>query len=181
MDAIIITPHVGIGPFRLGMCREEVERTFQSLGHLRADNGIPGNPSYIEILFMREHFEYDANSRVKFIQLINPQYSGNICIPCLFQGVDVFTTKAEDLIHTFSKYYSMVGDVDPRTGFSFAIQELELCFWREGIMNDEIIKDPGFLEMSEENQELEKRYFYFTTVSIGALGYFDFMDDYPGS
>ncbi|MEK4439238.1 hypothetical protein [Paenibacillus sp. FSL K6-2862] len=46
-------------------------------------------------------------------------------------------------------------------------------------MNDEIMKDPEFLEMSEENQELEKRYFYFTTVSIGAGGYFDFMGDSP--
>lgn len=75
------------------------------------------------------------------------------------------------------KEYPIVGDVDPRTGFSFAIQELQLSFWREGIMNDEIMKDPLFLEMSEENQELEKRYFYITTVSIGAPGYFDFMAD----
>lgn len=181
MDSIIITPHVGIGPFRLGMCREEVEQTFQNLDHWRANDGLPGNPSYIEMLFMREHFEYDGNGRVKFIQLLNPHYSEDFCISCLFQGVDVFTTKAEDLIHTFRKEYQMVGDVDPSTGFSFTIQELELCFWREGVMNDEILKDKDFLEMSEENQELEKRYFYFTTVSIGAPGYFDFMDDYyPG-
>ncbi|MGG4128751.1 hypothetical protein ABEW19_10790 [Paenibacillus illinoisensis] len=179
MDSIIITPNVGIGPFRLGMCKEEVEQTFRNLDHWRANDGILGNPSYIEMLFIREHFEYDANERVRFIQLINPHYSGHFCIPCLFQGVDVFKTKAEDLIHTFKKKYPMVGDVDPRTGFSFAIQELELCFWREGIMNDEIMKDPDFLEMSEENQELEKRYFYFTTVSIGAGGYFDFMVDSP--
>lgn len=177
MDAIIITPHVGIGPFRLGMCREEVEQTFQNLNHRRPDNG---NPSYIEMLFMREHFEYDADDRVKFIQLINPHYSGHFCIPCLFRGVDVFTTKAEDLIHTLKKEYPMVGDVDPRTGFSFVIPDLELSFWREGIINDEIMKDPEFLEMSEENQELEKRYFFFTTVAIGAPGYYDFMVDSQG-
>ncbi|WP_169090774.1 hypothetical protein [Paenibacillus sp. PL91] len=64
MDAIIITPHVGIGPFRLGMCREELGQTFQNLDHWRADDGIPVIPSYIEMLFMRKHFEYDANGRV---------------------------------------------------------------------------------------------------------------------
>ncbi|WP_339274579.1 hypothetical protein MKY59_26300 [Paenibacillus sp. FSL W8-0426] len=173
----MIKPLIGIGLFRLGMSREEVEQTFQNLDHWRSDGGSPVNPSYIEMLFMREHFEYDSNGRVKFIQLMNPHYLGQFCIPCLFQGVDVFKTKAEDLIYTLRKEYPMVGDVDPRTGFSFAIQELQLSFWREGIMNDEIMKDPLFLEMSEENQELEKRYFYFTTVSIGAPGYFDFMAD----
>ncbi|MEK4439237.1 hypothetical protein [Paenibacillus sp. FSL K6-2862] len=103
MDSIIITPNVGIGPFRLGMCKEEVEQIFRNLDHWRANDGIPGNPSYIEMLFIREHLEYDANERVRFIQLINPHYSGHFCIPCLFQGVDVFKTKAEDLIHTFKK------------------------------------------------------------------------------
>ncbi|WP_413379305.1 hypothetical protein [Paenibacillus taichungensis] len=152
----MITPFVGIGPFRLGMSREEVEQIFENLNHWRADDGISVNPSYIEMLFMREHFEYDSNARVKFIQLINPRYSGQFYIPCLYQGVDVFTTKVEDLIHSLRQEYSMVGDDDPRTGFSFAIQDLELSFWREGIMNDEIMEDPFFLEMSEENQEIEK-------------------------
>ncbi|MGF7035360.1 hypothetical protein J2T17_006368 [Paenibacillus mucilaginosus] len=179
MDVMIITPHVGIGPFRLGMSREEIEQVFLDLDDWRIDDGIAANPSYIEKLFMREHFEYDTNGQVEFIQLINPHYSGHFSIPCLFQGLDVFRTKAEDLIHTLRKKHPMIGDFDPKTADTFAIQELELCFWREGIMNDDIMKDPGFLEMSEENQELEKRYFYFTTVSIGAPGYFDFMDD-PG-
>ncbi|MBY0217854.1 hypothetical protein [Paenibacillus illinoisensis] len=179
MEAIMVTPHVGIGPFQLGMSREEVEQTFQNLDYWRADDGIPVNPSYIEMLFTRSHFEYDSNGRVKFIQLMNPHYHSQFRIPCLFQGMDVFTTKAEDLIHALMKKYPMIGDDDPRTGYSFAFQELELCFWREGIMNDEILKDPDFLEMSEENQELEKRYYYFTTVSIGAPGYFHFMEDNP--
>ncbi|MFC4102474.1 hypothetical protein [Paenibacillus xanthanilyticus] len=180
MDAIIITPHVGIGPFRLGMSREAVEQVFLDLVDWRFDDGTTADPSYIEMLFIREHFEYDTNGRVKFIQLNNPNYLSQFRIPCLFQGVDVFATKAEELIHTLRKEHSMIGDIDPKTGFTFAIKELELCFWREGIMNDDIMKDPGFLEMSEENRELEKRYFYFTTVSIGAPGYFDFMDDTPG-
>ncbi|WP_193723904.1 hypothetical protein [Paenibacillus sp. P13VS] len=179
MEKIMINPLVDIGPFRLGMCREEVEQTFLSLDHWRANDGNSDNPSYIEMLFMREHFEYDSNDRVKFIQLINPNYSGRFHIPCLFQAVDVFTTKVENLIHTLSKEYPIAGDADPRTGCSFVIPELELSFWREGIMNDEIINDPAFLELSEENQELEERYFYFTTVSIGAPGYFDFMKVYP--
>lgn len=94
---------VGIGPFRLGMCREEIEQTFRNLERWRANDGNPVNPSYVEMLFMREHFEYDSSGRVKFIQLINPNYSGQFHIPCLFQTVDVFTTKADDLIHRLSK------------------------------------------------------------------------------
>ncbi|WP_186323371.1 hypothetical protein [Paenibacillus xylanexedens] len=177
MNEITITPLVGIGPFRLGMSREEVEQKFQELDHWRADDGIPMNPSYIEMLFIREHFEYDADGRVKFIQLINPQYSGEFHVPCLFQGVDVFKAKAEALIYSLREDYPTVGDHDPKTGFSFAIRALELSFWREGIMNDDILRDPEFLEMSEENQELEKRYFHFTTISIGAPGYFEFLDN----
>lgn len=178
MNVINIIPQVGIGPFRLGMIKEEVERTFRNLDHWRVDDGNSNNPSYIEILFMRENFEFDANDRVKFIQLMNPHYySSDFCIPCLFQGVDVFTTKAEVLIESLRRTYPMVGDDDPRTGFSFAIQELEMSFWREGIMNDDLMKDMLFLQMSEENQEIEKRYFYFTTVSIGTSGYFDFMEN----
>lgn len=180
MDAIIITPYVGIGPFRLGMNREEVEQVFLDFVDWKLEDGTAANPSLIEMLFIREHFEYDTNGQVKFIQLINPNYLSQINIPCLFQGVDVFTTKAEELIHTLRKEHSMIGDFDPKTGYTFGIKELELCLWREGIMNEDILKDPGFLEMSEENQELEKRYSYFTTISIGTTGYLDFMDDYPG-
>lgn len=63
MDVINIIQQVGIGPFRLGMSKEEVERTFRNLDHWRDDDGNSNNPSYIEILFMRENFEFDVNDR----------------------------------------------------------------------------------------------------------------------
>ncbi|AFH61320.1 hypothetical protein B2K_11420 [Paenibacillus mucilaginosus K02] len=91
------------GPFRLGMSRDEVEQVFLDLDDWRLDDGIEANPSYIEMLFMREHFEYDTKGRVKFIQLINAHYSGHVSIPCLFQGLGVFRIKAEELIHTLRK------------------------------------------------------------------------------
>lgn len=94
METILITPLIGIGPFRLGMSRQEVEQTFQNLDHWRADDGVAVNPSYIEMLFMREHFEYDSNGRLKFIQLINPHYSGQFYIPCLYLADDLVDPEA---------------------------------------------------------------------------------------
>lgn len=170
VDSIIITPNVGIGPFKLGMRESEVKQVFSAYNHWRPDDSIPANPGYLEMLFGK--FEYDPNGRVKFIELINPSYAGHFNIPCLFNGIDVFATKAEDLINELGKENRFIGDSDPKTGFSFVFKEIELAFWREDIMNDEILESKEFLEMCKENQELKKRYFFFTTVSVAKPGYF---------
>ncbi|MCR2805581.1 hypothetical protein [Paenibacillus soyae] len=49
MDEIIITPHVGIGPFLLGMSKPEVDQVFLDLVDWRLNDGIAA--SYIKMLY----------------------------------------------------------------------------------------------------------------------------------
>ncbi|WP_169086205.1 hypothetical protein [Paenibacillus sp. PL91] len=168
MDSIIITPKVGIGPFKLGMSEYEVKETFNAHDHWRRTNNAY-NHSILEELFIK--FEYDSNNTVKFIEMVNPSYAGVFHIPCLYNGIDVFTTKASDLVSEINKETSYNRDSESEMGFMYVFPELQLAFWRENVITEDLMNSEDFLQMSQENQELEKRYFYFTTVSIAVPGY----------
>ncbi|WP_028609790.1 hypothetical protein [Paenibacillus harenae] len=168
MDSIVITPFVGIGPFKLGMSESEVKETFVTHAHWRRANQAY-NESIMEELFV--NFEYDSNNKVKFIEVVNPAYAGLFHIPCLYNGIDVFTTKTDELVFEIDKDTKYIRDSESELGYMYIFPERQLTFWREGVITEEIMNSEEFLEMPPENQELEKRYFYFTTVSIAVPGY----------
>ncbi|AFH63013.1 hypothetical protein ACVNS2_20355 [Paenibacillus caseinilyticus] len=180
MDLISIEPKVGMGPFKLGMSESDVKKVMEEHKNWRDPNAVY-NLSRLEQLFVT--FEYDSNRKLKYMQLVNPLYQyekGGFQIPCLYNGIDVFTTKAEDLIRELDKQSKYIRDNDSSLGYTFIFNELNIAFWREGVINEEIMQSEEFLEMPEENQELEKRYFYFTTVSVFVPGYYDSLyTDYP--
>jgi hypothetical protein len=169
MDPIIITPNVGIGPFKLGMSELEVQETFKRYANFRGTDN-PNNPSYLEQLFT--NFEYDSNNKVIFIEISNPY--DDFDIVCLFDGIDVFRTKADELVKEIDKKTKYARDDEAQMGFSYIFKEIQLSLWRPSVMTDDILNSPEFLlEFSPENQELEKRHFYFTTVAIAAPGYYE--------
>lgn len=168
MDSIVITPYVGIGPFKLGMSESEVKETFEAHAHWRRTNQAY-NESILEELFVK--FEYDSKNKVKFIEVVNPAYAGLFHIPCLYNGIDVFTTKTDELVFEIDKDTKYIRESESDFGYMYVFPERQLAFWREGVMTEKILNSDMFLEMSLENQELEKRHFYFTTVSIAVSGY----------
>ncbi|MFD0589752.1 hypothetical protein ACFQZE_17320 [Paenibacillus sp. GCM10027627] len=164
---ITIVPQTGIGPFKLGMSKTEVEATFQRYAHLRWDDN-PANPSYFEMLFAT--IEYDESDRVCFMAIENLHDDAMVC---LFEGIDIFRTKADKLAAAIDKTYSFVRDEDSAIGYSFTFNEAGLNLWRPNVFTDDCLNNESFLEMSQENQELEKRHYYFSTAVIFAPGYYD--------
>lgn len=159
MTIIKITPLVGIDPIKLGMTELQVE---EELKNSPFDNH--------EELFSR--LEYDATNKLHYIEMSNPFDGFNLQL--IYNGVDLFKTKAKDIIESISKQASYIQDDESQMGFNFIFQELGLAFWRPGVMTDDILNSKEFLtELSPENQEYEKQNFYFTTVSLFSPSYYD--------
>ncbi|MEK3883011.1 hypothetical protein [Paenibacillus sp. PL2-23] len=168
MDSLILLPYVGIGPVKLGMRKWEVQAVFQTHAHLKRPNQAY-NESILEELFVR--LEYDKDQQVNFLEVINPAYAGIDHIPILYDGIDVFGTKAVDLVARLDGVTPYNRNPDSESGHLYVFPETQLSLWREGVMTEEMMNAKVFQEMLPENQELEKRYLYFTTVSIAAPDY----------
>nr|WP_231116896.1 hypothetical protein [Paenibacillus polymyxa] len=84
---------------------------------------------------------------------------------CLFDGTDVFNTKAENLVKMVNEK-SPYDENDPEVGWMYSFPELGLNFWRSRIFKEEDKLEDWFIELSQEDQKEECRFLYFETVSI---------------
>lgn len=95
MGNLIIEPGKGIGLIKLGMNKDEVEKCIQKYTekyqkeyHIQV---------YFKGFFM---VEYDSEGKVDFIEI--PEVLKET-FNCLLLGIDVFNTKAEDLVEKIDK------------------------------------------------------------------------------
>ncbi|MBH5320709.1 hypothetical protein I6N90_23215 [Paenibacillus sp. GSMTC-2017] len=166
MEPLLITANVGIGPFKLGMRIEEVYKIedYPAIDNSNEFNSVSG---YFQEQFIK--LEFDSNGSLRFIEISKPDPTD--AQVCLFNGMDIFRTKVDDLIPKIDKITPYDRN-DFELGCSYIFRELNICFWRPTIITEADLTSEDFLKMSTENQELEKRYFYFTTISIHAPGYY---------
>ncbi|MCM3472222.1 hypothetical protein [Brevibacillus borstelensis] len=156
VDNLIIEPGA-IGTIKLGMSKDEVEaciqeyaRKYQKEYHVR---------NYFKNVF---RVEYDVNERVDFIEIpssLKDEFN------CLFYDIDVFNTKADDLVNHIDR----ISEYDRNhreLGYTYFFPELGLSLWRPIIFKEEYMEEDWFKEMSPENQEDEMKHLYFEAVSI---------------
>ncbi|WP_322922422.1 hypothetical protein [Paenibacillus campi] len=159
MTVIEIIPLVGINSIKLGMTEPQVKEVLKNLPF---DN--------YEELFSR--LEYDVDNKLHYIEVSNP--FDEFDLQLIYNGIDLFKTKADDIIESISKHAPYIQDDESKMGYNFIFQELGLAFWRPDVMTEEMLNSKEFLtELSLENQEYEKRNFYFTTVSLFSPSYYD--------
>ncbi|MBD2871339.1 hypothetical protein [Paenibacillus arenilitoris] len=169
MEPIIITPTVGIGPFMLGMSEAEVREIFERRPEFYNIGSSLNYHSTIEQLSVK--VDFDADNKVNFIEIGNP-YEAEPDFVCLCKGIDVFRTMAEELVKEIDKETKYVRDHDAEAGYSYRFSEIQLLFWRERVITEEILNSEEFQrELSPENQEIEKQHFFFTTVAVTSPGY----------
>ncbi|TDL65492.1 hypothetical protein E2R58_18620 [Paenibacillus amylolyticus] len=162
MEPLEVIPMVGIGPFKLGMSKSEVEEIIECI-----------TP---EISQLYNQLEYDSEHKLYFIEVSNPHdYSPDESdVVLTYDNIDVFRTKADDLVKLIDSKTPYTRDIDAELGFSFIFKDIQLALWRPSVMTEEMLNSVEFLtEFSPENQELEKRFFYFRTVAVAAPGYFN--------
>ncbi|MDN4617699.1 hypothetical protein QCD85_06290 [Paenibacillus sp. PsM32] len=78
-----------------------------------------------EELFSR--LEYDTNNKLHYIEVSNP--FDEFDLQLLYNGIDLFKTKADDIIGLIRRHASYIQDDESEKGFNFIFQELGLAFW----------------------------------------------------
>lgn len=156
MDDIIIESGA-IGMIRLGMSRDDVEACIQVYAR-----------KYHKEYHIRNYFksafkiEYDTNETVDFIEIsssLKEEFN------CLFYNIDVFNTKADDLVNLIDRI-SAYDRNHSELGYTYFFPDLGLSLWRPIVLKEENLEEDWFKEMSPENQVDEMRHLYFEAVSI---------------
>lgn len=163
MGNLSIEPKKGIGKLQLGMTKSEVE---ECLKYYTDEYEITReqNPERYHMKgAIKASFqtEYDSEGKVNFIQVSSAIKD---VLNCVFQDIDVFNTKAEELVKKIemtSKY-----DRNDDGGWTYEYPELGLSFWRPNILREADLEKDWFKEMLPDIQEDEKRNLYFECVSI---------------
>lgn len=150
-----ISPFEGIGLLKLGINQSEVQKILK-------DN------LFLEELISR--LEYDEHDNLKFIEVSNP--FGELDYQVLYDGIDLFNTKADSLVKKISEKTPYLRDEEAEMGVCFTFQDIQMSLWRPSALTEEIMNSEEFLtDLSLENQELEKRNLYFSTVAVASKGY----------
>ncbi|MFD1887628.1 hypothetical protein [Paenibacillus wenxiniae] len=156
---LTIQPLTGINEIKLGMTEIEIMATIEN-ACLAAN----------EVVFSR--LEYDSHHTLHYIEISNP--FGDYDLQLRYKGIDLFQTKADDLIMLLNQQASYIEDDEAEMGTQFVFKQLGLALWRPDVITEEIVHSKEFLtELSVENQEYEKRNFYFATVSLFSPSYYD--------
>lgn len=147
-----------IGLLKLQMSKEEVN---QCLDIYRKQYNDEVADSFL--------CEYDANGNVYAIQLVIESLKKYF--QCKFKGIDIFNTKAKDIVLHFDMLDPYVRDRDSELGFMYVLPTLGITFWRGNVCNEEDLEADWFKELVPENQEDTKRFLYFETVRFSIMSY----------
>lgn len=160
MDEIIISPFVGIGKIKLGMTKQEVIDCLEDYKR-----------EFIHKNFDKEYFEYAFRIHYNSMNLVN-----FIEVPChvkdnfncSFKGINVFETKAEDLLELLTTDNSSLeyDQNKAETGSTYHFPELSLTFWRTSKFDEKDMQQNWFKNLSKADQLEEMRLLYFESVSI---------------
>ncbi|OWA36588.1 hypothetical protein B9G55_00435 [Saccharibacillus sp. O16] len=138
-----VIPGKSIGMLELGMTQAEVEAyTAQS-------------PFAIQCEYVADH--------AAFIEVSG---SGEIEFDCIYAGMDLFRTPAEELIARLDALSPYRRDEDAELGFRYLFPELGMLLWRSRIMREEDREADWYKEMPPENQEDELRFRFFETAAV---------------
>lgn len=167
IDIIEIKPYTSIGKIKLGMSSQEVNNIMKNnYKDIHINNGK-------EILLPPTfNIGYDKNDKAIFIELCRSYVPRDDICPAIFKGVNVFTTKAKELISYIEKFYEYDKN-DWELGCSYIFKDIDLALWRSSIFKEEYLLESWFQKLGQEEKEQELSYRYFETVIIGIKGYFD--------
>jgi hypothetical protein len=164
MDRLTIEPKKGIGIIQLGMTKTEVDECLQVYTDTY-EITYKQNPRNFHMKgAIRSCFqlEYDSHGKVTFIQVSSGLKD---VLSCVCMDMDVFHTKAEELIAELDKISKYDRD-HKELGWTYDFPEWGLSFWRLNICKEEDLQEEWCKRLRPEIQEDEKKYLYFECVSI---------------
>ncbi|KGX85223.1 hypothetical protein [Pontibacillus marinus] len=158
MDKLIIDPGIGIGNFKLGMNKDDIN---QCLQEYEANYYSDYRKHLFRDVFM---VKYNSEQVVNFIEIPN--------LKDVFQGVyndiDLFNTKADDLVKMIDKIspYNRDNEESER-GFLYEFPLLGLSLWRGNVLSEEDLNADWSKEIKPDIQEdMIREGMYFESVSV---------------
>lgn len=152
MEDLIIKEGHSVGLFRFGMMKDEVERC---------------NKLYIEKHGIYKNsfvFEYDEEGKVISIHLLIEELKKHF--QCNFKEIDLFNLKASELIYALEAISPYNRSQDASLGFMYQFPDLGFTLWRGNVCTEEDLEAEWFKELIPENQEDEKRFLFFETITF---------------
>src|SRR5262249_26972465 len=116
-----VVPHVGVGPVRLGMSRQEGHQAMPGQRVCFRKGGAAREP-YHDAAF-QVYYAGDPPT-VEYIQL-----SAGPGLQAVYRGVSVFEAEADELVRRVAEE-APYDEADPELGYSYVFPELELSLWR---------------------------------------------------
>src|SRR5262249_29981179 len=145
-----VNPHVGVGPVKLGMTRDEVHR-------LMPGPNIPFRKSpddkHETDAFHDAGFQVFYTGDAPVVEYI--ELSAGLGLQAIYDGISVFEKDASEVVAHISRNAAFDPD-DWELGYSYVFRALDLSLWRP------------FLPESPNDPEGRQ----FMTIGIGVKGYY---------
>lgn len=145
-----VIPHVGVGPVKLGMTRQDVRtvmpgpcESFLKAGEILVD-------AFHDCGFQVFYAEGETGPTAEFIEL-----SARFDFRAIYRGIDIFATPADQVLAHVSVDAPFDPD-DPEFGYSYIFHDLDLALWR-----------PVIQSAPDEPEGRE-----FSTIGVGIADYF---------
>lgn len=171
MNCHIVTPSKGIGNIQIGMSKTEIDNMFnpkyteeEKINHLvfnceEKTNllSVRYNNSMFVVLYDSSNTAIEISAAIDFFE----------DEPLILYDMDLSRSKAEDIILTLRNYASFTYDGDDEDlSTTYIFKDLGITLWRESGFHSKLLNDNEFLSMSLEDQEYEKRFMFFNSISI---------------
>lgn len=157
MDVLTIQPGIGIGNLKLGMTKDEVNECIQAYKD-KYQKRYHSKNFFKNVLRVR----YDANEKVNLIEI---PYELKEEFRCLLNDIDVFNTKADELVQRIDKI-SHYDRSNTEMDTCFRFPELGLTLWRPDLFKEENLEEEWFKELQPDIQEDYKKNLYFSSVAV---------------
>lgn len=99
--------------------------------------------------------QYDNNNIVNYIEIVNSS-----TYHVVLEGVDVFKTKAENLISYVEQFSKYLNTPSAQMGFMYIFEDIGISLYRSNVFKEETMKEPWLLQMNQEQKEDELRFQY---------------------
>lgn len=160
MDRIEIVLGKSIGNIELDMTKDEVHNLFKNY-KIKKHKVFKED----EIVDLNIRVSYDEKFKVRGIE-VTTFTADKVDVYLL--GMNVFKTKAEDLIKRLEELSSNVKyfDDDKDLAQEYDFPDLKIGFWRNEAFHPKLFKDKEFLSLNDEEKEHLMFYWYFQSISI---------------
>ena len=174
MTSLIVTPHRGIGPLRLGMNHHQILTAIYMLNHelhLPLSTNIAiSKDFYDELLGIR----YLSNCFFFMVQYRNNRAVEiavgcelSHYIPILLYDMDFFHTPALEMIEALKKLSPVTHDLeDEDLSYNYEFPKLGLRLWREDAFHPKLLKDAQYMKEMELVMDEMYRYQYFQLIAV---------------